>query len=169
MAFRVGVTAAVTNNFEPIIISGLGYDNSKKTALLNIPFGFVQLMVIFPPSYLAHQFRIKSASLAVILAPLLAVAVMLYVLGRNYVSLLLTAYHMLTFVFGGNPLVVSWIISNIAGTTKKSAIMSLFNAGSSAGNIVGPLLFCTKDAPEYKPGLTKVMNIARALLAITAL
>ncbi|CCF35333.1 MFS transporter [Colletotrichum higginsianum] len=61
------------------------------------------------------------------------------------------------------------MISNIAGTTKKSVIMSLYNAGSSAGNIIGPLLFNSRDAPEYKPGLTKVMGITCALLAIIGL
>ncbi|KAF4774211.1 hypothetical protein HER10_EVM0010133 [Colletotrichum scovillei] len=61
------------------------------------------------------------------------------------------------------------MISNIAGTTKKSVIMSLYNAGSSAGNIIGPLLFNSKDAPEYKPGLTKVMGITCALLAVIGL
>ncbi|KAK6221233.1 MFS transporter [Colletotrichum tabaci] len=168
MAVCLNVTAAVTNTFGPIVISGFGFD-SERSSLLNIPFGFVQLIVIFPASYLAHRFRIKSAFLAAILAPVLAGAVMLYVLGRDNVPPLLAAYYMLAFLFGGNPLIVSWMISNIAGTTKKSVIMSLYNAGSSAGNIIGPLLFNSKDAPEYKPGLTKVMGITCALLAIIGL
>ncbi|OHF02971.1 hypothetical protein CORC01_01729 [Colletotrichum orchidophilum] len=168
MAVCLNVTAAVTNTFGPIVISGFGFD-SMKSSLLNIPFGFVQLVVIFPASYLAHRFRIKSAFLAAILAPVLAGAVMLYVLPRNSIPPLLAAYYMLAFLFGGNPLIVSWMISNIAGTTKKSVIMSLYNAGSSAGNIIGPLLFDAKDAPEYKPGLTKVMGITCALLAVIGL
>ncbi|TKW59111.1 putative transporter [Colletotrichum tanaceti] len=168
MAVCLNVTAAVTNTFGPIVISGFGFD-SERSSLLNIPFGFVQLVVIFPASYLAHRFRIKSAFLAAILAPVLAGAVMLYVLGRDSVPPLLAAYYMLAFLFGGNPLIVSWMISNIAGTTKKSVIMSLYNAGSSAGNIIGPLLFNANDAPEYKPGLTKVMGVTCALLAIIGL
>ncbi|KAK1969312.1 MFS general substrate transporter [Colletotrichum sublineola] len=168
MALCLNVTAAVTNTFGPIVISGFGFD-SEKTSLLNIPFGFVQLIVILPASYLAHRFRIKSVFLAAVLAPVLAGAVMLYVLDRHSIAPLLAAYYMLAFLFGGNPLIVSWMISNTAGTTKKSVIMSLYNAGSSAGNIVGPLLFNAKDAPEYKPGLTKVMGTTCALLAIIGL
>lgn len=61
------------------------------------------------------------------------------------------------------------MISNIAGTTKKSVIMSLFNIGVSAGNIIGPLLFNQNDAPYYKPGLEKVMGITCALVAVIAL
>lgn len=45
--------------------------------------------------------------------------------------------------------------------------MSLYNAGSSAGNIVGPLLFAKKDAPGYKPGLKKVLALFVALVALT--
>lgn len=45
--------------------------------------------------------------------------------------------------------------------------MSLYNAGSSAGNIVGPLLFNKRDAPSYKPGLQKVLGLFVALVALT--
>jgi hypothetical protein len=44
--------------------------------------------------------------------------------------------------------------------------MSLYNAGSSAGNIVGPLLFNEKDAPAYHPGLRAVMATFVTLVAI---
>ena len=47
--------------------------------------------------------------------------------------------------------------------------MSLYNAGSSAGNIVGPLLFTKKDAPGYVPGLRKVLGIFVALVALTGI
>lgn len=168
MAVCINITAAVTNTFGPIIMGGFGFDKGI-TSLLNIPFGAVQLLVIFPSSWLAHRFRNKSIFLTAILVPVLAGAVMLYTLGREDSAPLLAAYYLLAFVFGGNPLIVSWAISNIAGTTKKSVIMSLYNAGSSAGNIVGPLLFNAKDAPYYKPGLTKVMGTTVALMAVVAL
>lgn len=44
--------------------------------------------------------------------------------------------------------------------------MSLYNAGSSAGNIIGPLLFTAADAPGYRPGLRKVLAIFVALVAL---
>jgi len=47
--------------------------------------------------------------------------------------------------------------------------MSLYNAGSSAGNIVGPLLFNKKDAPGYHPGLKKVLAIFVTLVALTGI
>ena len=47
--------------------------------------------------------------------------------------------------------------------------MSLYNAGSSAGNIVGPLLFSANQAPEYKQGLKAVLGIFVALAAVVGL
>lgn len=169
MALCLNVTAAVTNTFGPLIVGGFGFDRAV-TSLLNIPFGAVQLLVIFPASYMAHRFRVKSVFLCLVLLPVLAGTVMLYLLRReNNTPPLLAAYYMLAFIFSGNPLIVSWMISNFAGTTKKSVTMSLYNIGSSAGNIIGPLLFSSNDAPAYKPGLTKTMGITCALLAVVGI
>ena len=48
----------------------------------------------------------------------------------------LGGYYLLAFLFGGNPLIVSWMMANTAGQTKKAVLMSLYNAGVSAGNII---------------------------------
>lgn len=45
--------------------------------------------------------------------------------------------------------------------------MSVYNAASSAGNIIGPLLFQSSDAPEYRPGLRSVLAIFVTLAACT--
>jgi MFS family permease len=79
---------------------------------------------------------------------------------------LLGGYYLLAFLFGSNPLIVSWIVGNTAGTTKKSVIMSLYNASSSAGNIIGPLLFSSYDAPTYHPGLRSCLAIFVALAVV---
>ncbi|KAH7318068.1 major facilitator superfamily domain-containing protein [Stachybotrys elegans] len=164
MGLTLNVSAMVTNIFGPLIIGGFGFAPGP-TALLNIPFGAVQVLIILPASYLAYRFRIKSVFLAVIMLPVLAGTIMLYLLPRDNIAPLFAAYYMLAFLFGGNPLIVSWMIPNIGGATKKSVILSLFNIGVSAGNIIGPLLFSTDDAPEYRPGLEKTMGITCALLA----
>lgn len=47
--------------------------------------------------------------------------------------------------------------------------MSVYNAASSAGNIIGPLLFQSSDAPEYRPGLRSVLAIFVTLAACTVI
>lgn len=171
LALLLNVGASVTNTFGPLVVSGLGF-NKYITSLLNIPFGAVQLIVILLGSWSAYKLKYKSIVLAAFCLPVIAGLAMLYVLPRNQHSAqggLLAGYYLLAFLFAGNPLIASWIISNTAGTTKKSVVMSLYNAGSSAGNIIGPLLFNKKDAPGYKPGLRKVLAIFVTLVALTGI
>ena len=167
MSLLLNVGASVTNTFGPLILNGLGY-NSYITSLLNMPFGAVQIIIILLASFAAQKARLKSPILVAIVLPVVAGLAMLYTLQRNSSNqaALLAAYYLVAFLFGGNPLIVSWIVGNTAGSTKKSVIMSLYNAGSSAGNIIGPLLFNSADAPSYHPGLRAVLAIFVALVAI---
>lgn len=168
MSLLLNVGASVTNTFGPLILSGLGFDKYI-TSLLNMPFGAIQFIIILLASYAAQKARLKSAILLILVAPVIAGLAVLYALPRNPVAPALVGYYLLAFLFGSNPLIVSWIVGNTAGTTKKSIIMSLYNAGSSAGNIIGPLLFNSRDAPDYKPGLKAVLGIFIALAAVVAL
>ena len=162
MSMLLNIGAAVTNTFGPLILKGLGY-SKYKTSLLNMPFGALQFIVILLASYAAQKAKIKSAVLAVFILPVIAGLAMLYVLNRtkSEQAPLLVGYYLLAFLFGGNPLIVSWIVGNTGGTTKKSIIMSLY--------IVGPLLFAKKDAPAYHPGLKKVLAIFVTLIAVVGI
>lgn len=167
MAFLLNVGASVTNVFGPLILSGLGFDKFK-TTLLNMPFGALQFIIILLASYLAQKARLKAVVLASFMLPVVAGLAVLYALPRDdsVQGALMAGYYLLSFLFGGNPLIVSWIVANTAGQTKKSIVMSLYNAASSAGNIVGPLLFNENDAPAYQPGLRACLGIFVAMAAI---
>jgi len=168
MALLLNVGASVTNTFGPLILSGLGFDKYI-TSLLNMPFGAVQLIIIILSCYAAQKSKLKSPVLLFLVLPVIVGLAMLYAIPRSNTAALLGGYYLLAFLFGSNPLIVSWIVGNTAGTTKKSIIMSLYNAGSSSGNIIGPLLFNSKDAPTYFPGLRAVLGIFVALAAIVLL
>ena len=166
LSMLLNVGASVTNTFGPLILSGFGY-SAYITSLLNIPFGAVQWIIIMLASFAATKFKIKSAVLVTLTLPVIAGLAMLYTLPHtdSNEGALLAGYYLLAFLFGGNPLIVAWIVANTAGTTKKSAVMSLYNAASSAGNIIGPLLFKSSDEPRYQPGLRSVLGIFVALAA----
>ncbi|CEJ61269.1 Putative MFS transporter [Penicillium brasilianum] len=170
MAMLLNIGASVTNIFGPLILGGLGYDKYT-TSLLTMPFGALQTIMILLASYLAQTARLKGAILAFFMLPVVAGLSILYAVPRNNADqgALLAGYYLLAFLFGGNPLVVTWIVGNTAGTTKKSVAMSLYNAASSAGNIVGPLLFASKDAPEYHPGLRACLAIFATMVAVVLL
>ncbi|KAK3717677.1 hypothetical protein LTR37_005744 [Vermiconidia calcicola] len=136
--------------------------------LLNVGASWI---IIILASLAATKFKIKSAVLFVIVLPVIVGLAMLYTIPHTDSNQggLLAGYYLLSFLFGGNPLIVAWIVANTAGTTKKSATMSLYNAASSSGNIIGPLLFSSADAPTYHPGLRAVLGIFVALAACTVL
>ncbi|RAL00006.1 putative MFS transporter [Aspergillus ibericus CBS 121593] len=168
MALLLNIGASVSNVFGPLILSGLGFD-TYTTTLLNMPFGAVQVIVILLASYLAQKGRLKGVVLAVLMLPVVAGLAILYAVPRNDSSstgALMAGYYLIAFLFGGNPLIISWVVANTAGTTKKSANMSLYNAAVSAGNIIGPLLFNEQDAPAYRPGLRACVGIFIALIVV---
>ncbi|GFZ50389.1 hypothetical protein JCM24511_08146 [Saitozyma sp. JCM 24511] len=160
VTFCVNVGASVTNTFGPLIIKGFGFD-ARQTILLNIPFGFVQAAVCVLGSILAARFGYKGVVIISFMLPCVLGAGLLYGLGRtaNFQGGLLFGYYCIGFLFGCNPLIYAWVAANNGGHTKKSFAISLVNAGLAVGNIVGPLLFSSNQAPEYHPGVAAVLGI----------
>lgn len=170
LSLLLNASAAVTNTFGPLILNGLGFDKYIGS-LLNIPFGFVQFVIIIGASWIIQRFKYKSVIVISVSLPVIAGLVMLYVLPHNSANqaALVVGYYLLAPMYGGVPAIVAWMIANTAGTTKKSAIMSVYNAAASAGNIVGPLLFHAEDAPRYLPGLRSVLGLFIALVCCAVL
>jgi len=170
MTFLLNVAAAVTNTFGPLIISGLGYD-PYISSLLNMPFGAVQLFTIFSAAWAAYNLKYKGYLLIAVCLPVILGCGLLFGLGRtsNLNGALLFAYYLLGFVFAGNPLILSWMMANVAGHTKKSTMMTAYQMASSVGNIVGPLMFNSADKPYYKPGLSGCLACFCILLVVYTL
>lgn len=167
LIFTINTVASVTNTFGPLLIKGFGF-NSRQTILLNIPFGFVQTAVCLGGCYLAAKFRFKGIVLISFMVPCVIGASLLYALKAEHArGAMLAGYYLIGFLFGGNPLMFSWVVANVAGHTKKSLVISLCNSGSAVGNIVGPFLFQAKDAPRYHPGLGAVLGLFVANMGLT--
>jgi MFS family permease len=169
LTFCINTGASVTNTFGPLIIKGFGF-NPRQTILLNIPFGFVQTCVCFAGCLLAARFGYKGIVLMAFMIPCVIGSGLLYGLGRSHKDSgpLLFGYYLIAFLFGGNPLLFSWLAANTAGHTKKSLAISMCNAGSAVGNIVGPFLFKKQDEPAYRPGIAGVLGIFVATMGLSA-
>ncbi|KAI1429053.1 major facilitator superfamily domain-containing protein [Xylaria sp. FL1777] len=170
LSLFVNAGSSVTNTFGPLILNGLGFDKYL-TSLLNIPFGFVQWVIILLASWMAQRFRIKSAVMVLFVLPVIAGLAVLYTIPRSpgHNAPLLVGYYLLAFLFGHVPVVVAWVVANTAGATKKSVIMSVYNAAASTGNIIGPIVFNSKDAPNYFPGLRVLLGFFVATAACSVL
>lgn len=150
----------VPNTFGPLILKRLGYDNYT-TLLLNMPFGALQYIVILGVSWLAVKFHWKSLTLGSSLVPVIIGLVILFVLPQQSTNtaVLLIGYHLFSFILGCNSLILSWIMANTAGQTKKSITLSFYSAASSAGSALGPLLFQSSDAPRYETALKITLGV----------
>ncbi|WVQ97274.1 hypothetical protein IAU59_004385 [Kwoniella sp. CBS 9459] len=168
LALCLNFGATVSTSFGPTLIKSFGYDKYI-TALLNMPFGALQFIAIIAASYATQKFKLKGPVLAVFIAPVLIGLALLYHANRQPVvntKMALGGYYMLSFLFGGNPIIVSWMVANTAGSTKKSAILSVYNAFNATGSIIGPLLFNSRDKPRYLPGLRATLGVFSAMLGL---
>ena len=51
------------------------------------------------------------------------------------------------------PLIYAWQAQNTGGDTKKKCTSGMVFVGMCTGNVIGPLLYSTDQAPLYRPGL----------------
>ncbi|KAM0747359.1 putative MFS transporter [Meredithblackwellia eburnea MCA 4105] len=173
-SLAVNVGASVITVMGPILLQGIAGFSSETSVLLNIPFGVLQFILIWLSSYVAWKSSKKSYILAGFIAPVVVGCAILYAVPRTVQNkgALLFGYYLLAFLFAANPLIISWISGNTAGQTKKSAMITLYNAGSATGNIVGPYLYKASDSPAYLPGIRATMGFfcaCEALIGLTVL
>lgn len=166
----LNVGAMVTNTFGPLILEGLGFGPGT-TTLLNMPFGAMQIIAIGSCAWACQKFRLKSPVCIALVIPAIAGLSVLYTMERTVANAgpNLVGYYLVAFLYGGNAPIASWMVGNTGGSTKKAVIMSLYNAASATGNIIGPLLFTTDDAPAYLPGLRAVLGITAGFAALVVI
>jgi len=104
----------VTNVFGPTLIRNFGFDKYK-TTLLNMPFGILQTIAILIGCYAATKFRMKSIVLIGLMILVVAGLVMQYTEGTRPAAnfrqaVALSGYYLMAFLFGGNPIIVSWCV-----------------------------------------------------------
>jgi hypothetical protein len=82
-----------------------------------MPFGALQTIAILIGCYCATKLRIKSAVLTALMVIVVGGCVMIYTQSAgsraNFKQgVALGGYYLLAFLFGGNPLIVSWMVAN---------------------------------------------------------
>lgn len=169
MMFSISVPSGGISTFGPLIVKAFGYD-SFETILFNIPFGAVQLVATMGGAYLATVLRKKSPVLVLLCLPPIAGAAMLLHLPRSasHKGALLTAYYLISVYPGITPLIYSWSAANTAGETKKKVTTGFLFVFQCAGNVLGPNLYTTGEAPLYKRGLLSNLALFVVLMGLFA-
>lgn len=165
MAFLPNMGSALPALFGPLIMTGFGFDKYQ-SALLNIPMGAMQLLVILASCWAAYKAKLKSVVLAAFMLPVVVGIAILYAMDHSAANQgpLLFAYYLTAFIYAANPLLLSWLVGNTAGAAKTSTAIAFYQAGTSAGALSGPLLFTEEQAPAYRPGTRAVLGLFIAML-----
>ncbi|GAQ11143.1 uncharacterized transporter C417.10 [Aspergillus lentulus] len=154
LMFSISIPSGGISTFGPLIIKAFGFDQFK-TILFNIPFGAVQLVATMGGAWLATFIKMKGPIVILLCLPPIAGCVMLLQIAHDaeHRGVLLAGYYILSVYPGITPMVYSWSAANTAGETKKKVTTGLLIVGQCVGNIIGPTLYTTAEAPLYRRGL----------------
>ncbi|CAG8223341.1 unnamed protein product [Penicillium olsonii] len=159
LMFSISVPSGGITTFGPLIIKSFGL-SEYDTMLFNIPFGAVQLVATMGGAWLATFWKMKSPVLALLCLPPIAGCVMLLQIAHDnaHKGPLLAGYYIIS---------VYPAIRNTAGETKKKVTTAILYVGQCAGNVLGPNLYTTAEAPLYRRGLLSNLALFCVLIGLT--
>ncbi|KAF3897686.1 Thiamine pathway transporter [Trichophyton interdigitale] len=163
------VPNAAISQFQSLIIKAIGY-TPKQTQLLSIPSGVVNMIAIVAATLLAARFGKRTLFMVAVLIPSLLGACMLAFFDNTHPAAKLAGNYLTHCNNAFLPLTYSIITANYAGHTKKVTMNAIILMAFCLGNILGPLTFKDKDAPEYVPAkLTIVVTMSITIVSIFVL
>lgn len=151
------------------LLSGFGYGPSD-TIKWQLPNGAFQLVATVGAGYIASTFPNTTVLCSIVVTiPSLAGIIGVYTISLEH-RLALTACCWLLGVVGA-AIILNWSIvaANFAGHTKRMTVNSLNFICYAAGNIVGPFLFKSTEAPRYATAIKGLCGTYAALIVFTAL
>ncbi|KAF7591561.1 hypothetical protein BBP40_001441 [Aspergillus hancockii] len=163
----ISIPSGGISTFGNLIIKSFGY-GSFQTILFNIPFGVIQVLAILGGGWLATRYERKGL-VTVGFSMIAAVGTLLMlVVPREQKGVLLFGYYLVSCLAAVTPLVYAWEAQNTAGDTKRKCTSAVVLIGMCAGNVIGPQLYSTSQAPLYRPGLISnlILFVVVAVFAI---
>ncbi|KAH7878915.1 MFS general substrate transporter [Lentinula edodes] len=165
--FTANVPNGATSNFGTLIVQGFGFDTFQ-TTLMQIPYGMVIvafiLAAIFINSKLPSGYRTLLMALTNV-PTVVGFAMVAWCKGTapRLAGFWMTGASNATFVLG-----LSLLSGNVGGQSKKAIASAAIFLGVAIGNIVGPFLFKTSEAPTYYTGVVGCL-VSRALEIVVIL
>ncbi|KAL2815244.1 major facilitator superfamily domain-containing protein [Aspergillus cavernicola] len=162
------ITNGPQSTFQAIIVNSFGFSRLNSLLLL-MPFGFIIGTIQLVGPYVAYKYA-NLRTYIVIACQCLTImsSLLLWLLPRSELGGLLVGIYFLGS-FGGAYVVLMIIqVANTAGYTKRAFTSAGIFIAYSAGNVIGPLLFRSEDAPRYVTGWTIVV-VTQATAAVLTL
>jgi MFS family permease len=157
------VPNGAVSSYQATIIRGFGF-SSKTTALLSIPSGAVGCIAVLSACMLAGKYDQRGFNIVSLMVPsILGACLMSFLPDSNRAGKLIGVY-MINCTLAVLTLLYSWVAANYAGHTKKVTMNAVLLMSFCLGNIIGPLTFQDRDAPDFLPA--KVAIIATCALTV---
>lgn len=161
--------SGVITAYSATLLRGFGY-TSKRSALLNIPAGAIDLITTLAYAMFVRYFGSRWFVIVVGSSLALIGACLLSFLPQSAKGGLLAGIYLINVLPGCSSIYFQWLTCNTAGHTKRTFVTAGMSAGFAIGNIIGPETFRAKDAPQYGPAkITLVSFLATSILLVVAL
>ncbi|OTA68496.1 MFS general substrate transporter [Hypoxylon sp. EC38] len=159
----ISIASGGISTFGNLILKDFGFTNFN-AILFSMPTGAIQVAIIIGSAWIATRIGRKGIVITGLAClPTIGTVLMLTVpRNENNKGALLLGYYLVQCLGAITPMVYAWSAQNTGGDTKKKTSSAMMFMGMCTGNIIGPLLYNTKDAPLYRPGL-----IANLIMFIT--
>jgi len=136
-------------------------------ALLNTPAGLINISTTLAGGFAARYFGRRWLWLCVFLSISVLGAALLAFMPRTNRSGSLAGVYLVNVIVAAAPLSWQWIMTNTAGHTKRAFVAAMMNLSFGIGNIVGPLTFRAKEAPQYHTAKLALMCCWAVTLPLT--
>lgn len=153
LLFLYMVAATIPNGgltaFGSLLTAGFGF-TVFETLLVGIPSSGVAVFCVLVFSYLAGRIPYSRCILIALLMMLSTAGMLMIMLipSSQKWSRLGGLWIFGTFA-GSFPLAISIVATNVVGQTKKATVGGMLFIGLNVGNIIGPMVFFTREAPKY--------------------
>ncbi|OAA70766.1 Major facilitator superfamily domain, general substrate transporter [Akanthomyces lecanii RCEF 1005] len=170
MILCISVPSNGISTFGPLIIHSFVSDPFD-TILFNVPVGISHVISVSVSAYVSMKWKVKGLVIILLcIPPIIGFSILLsFPHDDAHRAILVAGYFCLSTFTGITPLVYSWSAQNTAGDTKRKSTSALVFIGSSAGNIIGPLLFTPDEAPSYSRGLKTNIALFSAVILLALL
>lgn len=165
----IGIINGSITNFMSALVAGFGYSPTE-TVLWQLPNGAFQLVTTVAAGYFVSRVPNSSVLTSIVAQiPSLAGIVGIAVIPISH-PLALTACCWLLAVIGA-AIILNWSITtaNFAGHTKRMTVNGLNFVCYAGGNIIGPFMFKTSEAPRYMTAIKALVGVYAASMFFTAL
>ncbi|KAI1138161.1 MFS general substrate transporter [Hypoxylon sp. FL0543] len=159
----ISIASGGISTYGNLILRDFGFTNFN-AILFSMPTGVIQVVIIIGSAWLATRIGRKGIVITGLACLPTIGAVLMLTVPRNEHNkgVLLLGYYLVQCLGAITPMVYAWSAQNTGGDTKKKTSSAMMFMGMCTGNIIGPLLYNTKDAPLYRPGL-----IANLIMFVT--